>query len=54
MEKTDSQIGIRLTRELKDRIEAQADSEHRTVSNFVLKVVIEYLEQAEKEAKLPK
>ena len=42
--KTDSQIGIRVTREFKEQLEAQAAKEHRSVSNLIIKVMMEYLE----------
>lgn len=47
--KTDAQIGLRVTSELKKQIEEQARKEHRSVSNLILKIVEEYLEaQGEK------
>lgn len=49
MAKTDAQIGIRLTKEFKERLEVQAQKERRSVSNLILKVMEEYLEQQEKE-----
>ena len=50
MAKTNAYIGIRLTDEFKLRLEAQAQKERRSVSNLILKVMEEYLEQQEKEA----
>lgn len=47
MAKTDAQIGIRVTSELKARIEAQAQREHRNSSNLIIKVMEEYLEANE-------
>ena len=47
MEKTDTQIGFRVTSEFKARLEAQAQREHRKLSNLITKVLEEYLEQAE-------
>lgn len=47
MAKTETQIGIRVTNEFKARLEAQAQKERRSVSNLVLKVMEEYLEQQE-------
>lgn len=47
MAKTETQIGIRVTNEFKFRLEAQAQKERRTVSNLILKVMEEYLEQQE-------
>ncbi len=50
MAKTDAQITMRVTSEFKARLEAQAQKERRSVSNLILKVMEEYLEQQEKEA----
>lgn len=50
MAKTDAQITMRVTSEFKARLEAQAQKERRSVSNLILKVMDEYLEQQEKEA----
>lgn len=47
MAKTQTQIGIRVTNEFKERLEAQAEKERRTVSNLIIKVMEEYLEQIE-------
>ncbi|MGI5934685.1 MAG: ribbon-helix-helix domain-containing protein [Lawsonibacter sp.] len=47
MAKTDAQIGIRVTSQFKARLERQAERERRSVSNLVLKVMEEYLEQQE-------
>lgn len=47
MEKSDVQIGLRVTKEFKARLEAQADREHRKVSNLIVKVMLDYLEQVE-------
>lgn len=49
MAKTDTQIGIRTTSEFKARLEVQAQKERRSVSNLILKVMEEYLEQQEKQ-----
>lgn len=45
--KTETQIGIRVTNDFKARLEAQAQRERRSVSNLILKVMEEYLEQQE-------
>ena len=45
MAKTDAQIGIRVTSEFKAKLEEQAQKERRSVSNLILKVMEEYLEQ---------
>lgn len=47
MEKTDAQIGIRITSKFKARLEHQAEREHRSVSNLILKVMEEYLDAHE-------
>lgn len=47
MAKTDAQIGIRVTNEFKARLETQAQKERRSVSNLIIKVMEEYLAQAE-------
>lgn len=44
MAKTDAQIGLRVTKEFKERLEAQAQKERRSVSNLILKVMEDYLE----------
>ena len=43
MPKIDAQLGIRVTRDLKDRLTAQARSERKSVSTLVVQVVEEYL-----------
>lgn len=48
MAKTDTQISFRVTGEFKERLEAQAQKERRSVSNLILKVMEEYLEAQEK------
>lgn len=47
MAKTDTQINCRVTSEFKARLEAQAQKERRNVSNLILKVMEDYLEQVE-------
>ncbi len=49
MAKTETQIGIRVTNDFKNRLEAQAQKERRSVSNLIYKVMEEYLEQQEKQ-----
>lgn len=49
MAKTDAQIGIRVTSEFKERLEMQAKKERRTVSNLILKVMEEYLDNQEEQ-----
>ena len=51
MDKTDTQIGFRTTSEFKARLDAQAQRERRPVSNLILKVLEEYLDQAEAQNK---
>ena len=50
MAKTDTQISIRVTNEFKARLEKQAERERRSVSNLILKVMEEYLEQQEQDS----
>lgn len=47
MAKTDTQISFRVTSEFKARLEAQAKRERRPVSNLIMKVLEEYLDEAE-------
>lgn len=47
MAKTDAYIGFRVTSEFKERIEAQAQKERRSVANLIHKVMEEYLKQQE-------
>ena len=47
VEKNDKQIGFRVSEELKRRIEVQAEKKKRSVSNLIIKVMTEYLEQHE-------
>ena len=48
MEKTDAQIGFRVTEEFKTRLAVQAEKERRSVSNLIIKVLTEYLDKQEK------
>ena len=47
MEKTDTQISVRITSEFKARLERQAEKERRSVSNLIIKVMEEYLDSQE-------
>ena len=47
MDKSDKQIGFRVSEDLKRRIEIQTKKEKRSVSNLIIKVMTEYLEQHE-------
>lgn len=42
--KTDMQIGIRVTSELKEKLEIQAAKENRSVANLIKTVMEQYLE----------
>ena len=44
MPKIDAQLGIRVTKDLKERLTAQAKSEMKSVSTLVVQVVEAYLE----------
>ena len=48
MAKTETQITIRVTQELKDRLEKQADKERRSVASLIRIVVEDYLDEPEK------
>ncbi len=50
MAKTETQVSFRVTNEFKERLEAQADRERRSVANMVRNVVEDYLREKEKEA----
>lgn len=47
MEKKTAQVGIRVTPEFKERLEAQAHRERRKVSNMIYNVLCDYLEATE-------
>lgn len=47
--KTDTQIGVRVTAELKERLERQAEKENRSVGNLIKTVMEEYLDLKERE-----
>lgn len=51
MEKTEAQISFRVTNEFKERLEAQAHKERRSVAGMVRIVMEDYLETKEKEVK---
>ena len=51
MAKTETQVAIRVTYEFKERLEAQAQRERRPVANMIRKVMEEYLDAQEREAK---
>ena len=48
MEKTETQISFRVTNEFKERLEAQANRERRSVASMVRIVMEDYLEKQEK------
>ena len=49
MAKTDAQIGLRVTKEFKEQLERQAQKERRSVSNLILKVMEDYLQEQNRE-----
>ena len=51
MPKIDAQLGIRLTKDLKARLTAQAKSEMKSVSTLVVQLVEEYLDSQGNEKK---
>jgi predicted DNA-binding protein len=42
-------VSFVIPQDVKERLEYLADQDHRTISNFVLKLIIEEIERAEKE-----
>lgn len=46
-DKATERIGIRISPELKKRIEERADEENRTLSNFIIDKVIDYLDKVD-------
>lgn len=48
MAKTDTQVSFRVTTEFKEKLEVQAQKERRSVSNLIIKVLEEYLEEHER------
>ena len=51
MDKTQTQISFRVTNEFKERLEAQARKERRSVASMVRIVMEDYLAEKEKETK---
>ena len=47
MPKIDAQLGVRVTKDLKERLTAQAKREMKSVSALVVQVMEEYLESQE-------
>ena len=52
MEKATEQIGLRVSKTLKTRIEAQAEKERRKVSNLIIKVVEDYLDEQDRKEEI--
>lgn len=50
MAKTEAQIAFRVTNEFKERLEAQAQRERRSVASMVRIVMEDYLAEKEKES----
>lgn len=50
MTKTETQISFRVTNEFKERLEAQANKERRSVAGMVRIVMEDYLNEKEKES----
>lgn len=48
MAKSENQIGFRVTDEFKARLTAQAEKERRSISNLIINVLTDYLDNAEK------
>lgn len=49
MAKSDAQISLRLSKELKEELTAQAKRERRSVTALILRVMEEYLKNRESE-----
>lgn len=49
MDKTQTQVGFRVTNEFKERLEAQARKERRSVASMMRIVMEDYLAEKEKE-----
>lgn len=49
MEKTETQVSIRVTHALKERLEKRARKERQPVSNLIRRTMEEYLDAKEKE-----
>ena len=43
-------VGVRLPREIKDKLQEIADKDMRTLSNLIMKILTEYLRDIEKSA----
>ncbi len=50
-DKTTTQIGLRVTEDLKNRLEERASEEGRTLSNLVIKICEDYLKRIEEAKK---
>lgn len=51
-DKATERIGIRISPELKKRIEERAAEENRTLSNFIIDKIIEYLDKVDQAKEL--
>lgn len=51
-EKATERIGIRISPELKKRLEDRAEEENRTLSNFIVDKLIDYLDKVDEAKKL--
>jgi predicted transcriptional regulator len=38
-------VGVRLSREVKDKLQQLADEEHRSLSNLISKILLDYLKE---------
>ncbi len=50
--KTELQIGLRVTSQFKERLASQAEKDHRSLSNLIIKVMSDYLDAIEKQESL--
>lgn len=51
-DKATERIGLRVTPELKERLINRAEEENRTLSNFIIDKLIEYLDKVDETKKL--
>ena len=51
-DKATERIGIRISPELKKRLEERAEEENRTLSNFIVDKLIDYLDKVDEAKKI--
>lgn len=50
--KATERIGIRITPELKERLDKRAEEENRTLSNFIVATLVDYLDKVDEAKRL--